>query len=238
MKSRAIALGATVLALTLGGGAQATAAGLADLGQTTTVESGAGAQANAQLGDVQAKANLDANHWAKSKSGTVRQQSDADGALGVTSHANSARSVRGDQSVRVGASGGLSPRIEDRGKTTVRGDVRGHARLKGVGAGASAGAKAGSRLSTRHARASSHTRTKAGANGAARLARPYKGAHKARELGRSGLESRGKGGERFFPLHGIAHEVGNPLQLHAAWLLMLTTGICLSVARFARRRMN
>ena len=61
-------------------------------------------------------------------------------------------------------------------------------------------------------------------------------------------EMRGLSGQRlakqakhghFLPLHGIGREVGNPLQLQLAGLLLvLTGGLCMGVARLARRRMS
>jgi hypothetical protein len=228
MKS-AIALGASVLVLMLGGGTQATASGPADLGQTTTVETGVGTQTKAQLGDVQAKANLDADQRTKSRSGTVRQQSEADGSLEVTTHANGTRPVNDEGSNLAGGSGKLT-RIDSHIETTASADLRSHVSRKSTGASAYAGTKAGRRISSRHAHASSRARSGA----TARLAGPHDGAQKPRNHGPIGFGPWSNDGSGSLPLHGIGHEVSNPLRFPlAAWLMLLGTGA--GVLRLAAR---
>jgi opacity protein-like surface antigen len=211
MKSR-IVLGTSVLALMLGGGAQATASVPAGLDQTTTVEVAGGAQAKAQLGDIQAKTNLNVN-------------------LNVDHRTDRAPSVGGGQSGPVAASGEL-PRIGNHAATAGGVDVRSHFQEKGTRTRVSASTEARSRLSTEHAHASSRAHAKA--KGATRLNRPHRSARKLRDHAVSGVEDRSQGGAGFLPLDGIGREVGYPVQLQLAWLIVLT-GAGLGLARLVRR---
>ena len=231
MKSRGIAAGASVIALVLSGGAQAAAAGLSDLGPGVSTETSAGVQANAQLGGVRTKAGLDTSHWADTGHGKIHQGGDARGAVEVKSHAHGVPSVSGRQSVRVRASGHLSPNIGG-AKVTPRLRVRGDTRL-GTG---SAQVKASARLSAiGEARGPKGTRVKAKAGGRFSVA-----LHAKKMAGPGGqrLAKQAKHGH-FLALRGIGREVGNPLQLQLAGLLLaLAAGICMGVGRLARRRLS
>ena len=231
MKSRGIAAGASVIALVLSGGAQAGAAGLGDLGQAVGTQTSADVQANAQLGGAQTKAGLDTSQWADAGHGKVNRGGDAAGAVEVKSHAHGLPSVKGRQSVRVGASGHVSPSTAS-ARVKPQAKVRGDSRLAGGGAQV----KASARLSAiGDARGPNGTRAKTKAGGRSSVALR---ANEVHGLGGQRLAKQARHGH-FLPLRGIGREVGNPLQLQLAGLLLVLMGaLCMGVARLARRRLS
>jgi hypothetical protein len=210
MNSRGIAVGASVIALALAGAGPSAAAGLGDVAPTVSIETGVGAQATAQLGGVKANPNLDTSQRTDSHSGT------------------GARSLSERQSVQLGGSARLSPSIARRGTLTEQAKTRVDTRLKGDHA------KGSSRFSARaDVRGPKSTRVKTRAHGRSSAALSQRKG--LRGLGGVRLAPKSKGA--LLPFRDVGREVGNPLQLQlAGWLLVLTAGICLGVARMARRR--
>lgn len=213
MKSRGIAVGASVIALALAAAGPSAAAGLGDVAPTVSVETGVGVQANAQLGGVKANPNLDTNQRTDSHSGTGTP------------------SVSERQSVQLGGSARLSPSIARRGTLTEQAKTRVDTRLKGDHAAVKGSSRFSARADVRGPK-STHVKTRAHGRSSVALSQG-KG---LRGLGGERLARKSTGGH-FLPFRDIGREVGNPLQLQlAGWLLVLTAGICLGVARMARRR--
>jgi hypothetical protein len=212
MKSRGIAVGASVIALALGAAGPSAAAGLGDIAPKVNAEAGAGLDANAQLGGVKTQANLDAYQWSNSHNAGIAQGTDAAGGV----------KVNGD---RAGV-----PSIVRSGKVPARAGVRAEVRLKS----GHTFVKGGARLSTQaNLRVAKHARVKAHAKThASHVVR----SKRTRSIGGERLVPKTKGGHSL-PFRDIGREVGNPMQpLLAGWLLMLTAGICMGAARMVRRR--
>jgi hypothetical protein len=213
MKSRGIAVGASVIVLALAGAGPSAAAGLGDVAPTVSVETGIGGQATAQLGGVKASPKLDTNQWTDSHSGTGTP------------------SVREGQSVELGGSARLSPHVARRGTLTEQAKTRVDTRLQGDHAAVKGSSRFSARADVRGPR-STQVKTRAHGRSAAALSQK-KG---LRGLGGERLAPESKAGHSL-PFRDIGREVGNPLQLQlVGWLLVLTAGICLGVARMARRR--
>jgi hypothetical protein len=231
MKSRGIAAGATVIVLALAGAGPSAAVGLGDVAPTVSVETGVGAQANTQVAGIKTNAKLDTNQWTDSLDGKTHHGSDAAGSVKVKSHGTGTPSVGEQQSVHLGGSAGLAPSITRPGKLTAHAKARVDTRLKGGHAAVNGSSRHSARADVRGPKS---THVKSRAHGRSSVALSQKKG--VRGLGGERLAPKSEGGH-FLPFRGIGREVGNPLQLQlAGWLLVLTAGICLGLARMARRR--
>jgi hypothetical protein len=239
MKSRAITLGASVIALTLAGPGQATAGGLGDVGQKLP-DTGIVPKV-----EVNAKVNIKVNTKAVNTK-----------AVGVKDPTKAAAAVPSKGSLAADARGSDHPRAtieanrrsgEDRSQVVLNLDSRhgvsayadqrrkGRLEIEGSGQAGRHGAQSTLTAFARHA-------GKVSAHGSARTGKAKQGRaerrireHSRHLAGTDVLRSPGHK-QHLTPLEAIGRQVGNPIQLSLlGWLIGLTGAGCLGVSRLVRR---
>jgi hypothetical protein len=225
MKSRAITLGASVIALTLAGPGHAAASVVGDLGQKLPDGSVAPkVEANVK---VNVKANVKGTPVAPTK---VSLEGDARGSDHPRTTVEAKRRSGGDSSHVVLDSNsrhGLSAYADQRRKGKFELEGEAHAGPRHAESTVTAFARHGGKAAA-HGRA--HT-------GKAKQIRPERTIRKqSRLVAGKDLPRSPKHERHLTPLQAMGREVGNPTQLSlAGWLIGLTGAGCLGVSRLARR---
>jgi hypothetical protein len=225
MKSRVIAAGATVIALALGGPAQAMAAGPGEL--VSPVTGHTEATVNSPAGKVTVEGNVKTPPVAlpspkKPHAGEVKPIDNSSGSLEVNRH-----SGKDTSEVYLGVDRkGASLYAGQRRKGSFEVETQSRAGRKGVTTAANAFAK------PMHKRGLHARDVKEKGASYARRA-PHKGMQALKRSTPSGGSHHGG----LAPLRTIGREVGNPIGLSlAGWLTLLFGGLCVAVGQAARGR--
>jgi hypothetical protein len=227
MKSRAITLGASVIALTLAGPGQAGASVVGDLGQKLP-DGGVAPKVEANV-KVNVKANVKGAPVAGTTKGSL--EAHARGSDHPRTTVEAKRRSGGDSSHVVldwNSRHGLSAYADQRRKGKFEIEGKGNAGPRHAESTVTAFARHAGNASA-HGRA--HTRK-------AKQMRAERSIRKQSRLVAGTDVPRSPGhAQHLTPLQAIGREVGNPVQLSlAGWLIGLTGAGCLGVSRLVRRR--
>lgn len=226
MKSRAIALGASVIALTLTGGGQALATGVEDI--THQVSGHTDGAVNGPAGVVTVEGNVKVPSTGlpsrKLRTGEARTLDRTNASVEANRRSGPDRSE-----AFFGWNGrGPSLYVDHTRKGTLEVEGQSQARRRSAGATVHAAARPGQAAANRRAQrakaAIAHRgeRARNAVRGGSETLRAHDGRHK-------GLAS----------LRSIGREVGNPIALSlAGWMTLLFGGLCLGAGQLARRRFN
>jgi hypothetical protein len=224
MKSRAIALGASVIALTLTGGSQALATGVEDI--TQQVGGHTEAAVNGPAGVVTVEGNVKVPSTGlpstKPRAGEVRTLERPNASV----EAN--RRSGPDQSEAFFGWNGRGPSlyVDHTRKGTLEVEGQSQARRHSAAATVHATARPGHAAANRRAQ-----RAKA-----AIADRPQRVPNAVRGVGET-LRAPGGHHKGLASLRSIGREVGNPIALSlAGWMTLLFGGLCLGAGQLARRR--
>ncbi len=224
MKSRAIALGASVIALTLTSGSQALATGVEDI--TQQVSGHTDAAVNGPAGVVTVEGNMKVPSTGlpsrKPSTGEARTLDRTSASVEANRHSGPDRSE-----AFFGWNGhGPSLYVDHTRKGTLEVEGQSRARRHSAAATVHATARPGQAAANRRAQ-----RPKAAI---------AHGGERARNAVRSGSETlRAPAGHRkeLASLRSIGREVGNPIALSlAGWMTLLFGGLCLGAGQLTRRR--
>jgi hypothetical protein len=232
MKSRAITLGASVIALTLAGPGQAGAGVVGDPGQklpdtgvAPKIEANVKANVNANV-KANAKNNAKALPVAVPSKGSL--EGDARGSDHPRTTVEAKRQSSGDQShvVLDWNSHGVSAYADQRRRGSLEVEGKGHAGSRHAESAVTAFGRHAGRAS---ARGRAHT-------GKVKYVRAERSIREQSRQVASDV-SRSAGHEKHLtPLQAIGREVGSPVQLSlAGWLIGLAGAGCLGVSRLVRR---
>ncbi len=229
MKSRAIALGASVVALTLANGGQAVAGGIEDLGgnlkvQTETSVSGPAGSTEVE-GGLRCLSRCPSRSRPRARSRTSR---------GVPPHPNATveakqRSGNDRSEVVLGLdSNGVSAYVDQRRKGQFELEAEGQASPRRAESSVTG-------FSRRAGKASGEARVHAPKVKHGSTARSIR-KHSRPVTGGEALSTPGGGHKSPTPLQAIGREVGNPIELSlAGWLIALTAAGGLAASRMVRR---
>jgi hypothetical protein len=221
MKSRAIALGASVIALTLAGGSTAAATGLGEVSQPVKVEGDTAVSGPVGSVDAQAKVKVPVEAPSKAHAGDGGRPTTAVQTKGHSPAGRSEADLKVD---------GRAPEalvyVEHRAPGKLAVETGSRARRDGAQSWATA--RAGNKG---HAYAAGGVDRLRGKRAVQAKRATYDRSSTARPAAPGNMAKK-----PLAALRAVGHEVGNPLQLSlAAWLIVLFGGSCLAVSRLARR---
>jgi hypothetical protein len=225
MKSRAITLGASVIALTLAGPGQATAGALGDVGQKLP-DTGIAPKV-----DLKVKVDVKTGVKAPIAPSKGSLEADARGSDHPRATVEAKHRTGADQSHVVldwSSRRGVSAYADHRRK--------GRFEIEGNGQAGPRNAESTMTAFARHAgSADAYGRARTGKANRVRAERPVR--EQSRRVAGTDVPRSPVHEKHLTPLQAIGREVGNPIQLSlAGWLIGLTGAGCLGVSRLVRRR--